>query len=408
MFEDDLEQQVGIEKLEINGHAVDMDINGVFTENVAVEAGETLDVELKLLGLDDGDDEHTFEVKDIQVEIEVNGYEYGDLEDSSAMFDLEEGDSKWVDLSVTLPRDLETGDDLYSLRVKVTDQNSNELTRVVNLKVDNARHGLDIADVVFSPGTSVKAGQSLLTTVLVENFGGNDEEDVKVTVEFPELGLIAVDYIDLIKDGDKEHTGEDEEILRLPLCTEEGDYTARVTVEYNHGETVSKDFLIHVSASDRCSAGEDKLIITVGPESQNVVANQQAVYPIALTNAGTSAKTYVLELNTGEWAASSLSENLVVLAPGNTAVVYAYVTANDAATAGEKVATLTISSDDNVLKTIYLQANVVPQDSGLNLRSSLEVALVVLVAVLVLVGLILGFSRLRKDDVDEGEEKTYY
>jgi uncharacterized membrane protein len=400
----DLSESVDIVKLKINGNTVGDE------EFLYVEEGETLDIEMKLLGLDDGEVDNDRVVEDIELEVEIQGFE-DDLEASTDMFDLEEGDTKWVDLSLTLPvGEEDNGDKLYLLRVKVTDKNNDELTMEWNLKVNPAENALRIVDVDFSPGTTVEAGHSLLTTVLVENVGEDTEEDVKVTVAIPELGVSAVDYIDEIDEDDKEHTGEDEEVLffRIPRCAAAGEYTVTVTVKFNEGETVSEDFLITVVGNDKCKAEEQKLVITVGPETQNVVAGQQAIYPIALTNAGTTTKTYVLELTAGDWATATLSENLVVLEPGNTKIVYAYMTVSESAVAGEKVATLNIGAGDNVLKTLYLKANVVSQGKSFNLRNGLEVALVVLVAVLVIIGLVLGFSRLKKDELEEGEEKTYY
>lgn len=387
----DLSASVEVVKMKINGNTFDVG------EELYVEEGETLDMDFKLTS--------EFGIEDVELEVEISGCDE-ELEDSTDMFDLKAGVMKWVSLSLTLPNELD--EDLYLLRVKVTDKNNIELTEEWKLNVNPVEHALEIVDVDFSPGTTVKAGHSLLTTVLVENVGGEKEQDVKVSVEIPELGVKAVDYIDSVDVDDKETT-EEELFLRLPKCAAEGDYTVTVTLKYDDGETVSQDFQLHISANDMCKADGNKLILTVGPETQNVVANQQAVYPVALTNAGTSAKSYTLELAVGEWATASLSENLVVLEPGKTAVVYAYLTASEEASAGEKVATLTIKSGDSVLKTLYLGANVVPQDgTSFNLRNGLEIALIVLVVVLVLVGLILGFSRLKKDDLEEGEEKTYY
>ena len=57
-----------------------------------------------------------------------------------------------------------------------------------------------------------------------------------------------------------------------------------------------------------------------------------------------------------------------------------------------------------VLKTTVVQGTSANKESA-NLRNGLEIALVVLVVLLVLVGLVIGFSRLRKDN--DGEEKYY-
>ena len=75
-----------------------------------------------------------------------------------------------------------------------------KITEEIELAVEPVRHGVDIADVDFSPGLTVKAGRSLLTTVLLENFGDKVEKDVKVTVEIPELGVSAVEYVDVLPD----------------------------------------------------------------------------------------------------------------------------------------------------------------------------------------------------------------
>lgn len=380
-----------IKQLKINGDVVEVG------EKFDVDEGDTLKIKVKL------ENKGTTSISDIEVEAEIRGYEYDQLEDSTTLFDLDAGANSWTDeLSIKLPKKLDN--DVYSLRVTVTDKNSKEVSKTYILNVNPTRHGLDVKDVVFSPGTSVKAGRSLLATVLIDNFGGKQEEDVKVTLEVPDLGLSVSEYVDKI-DADDRKTSE-ELFLKLPQCVKEGDYAAEVSLEYDEGKTVSKNFQLHVLEEEKCAAPADKLILTVGPESQNIVVDQKAVYPIALTNAGSSAKTYALELVGGDWAASSLSENLVVLEPGKTKVVYAYLTANEKATSGEKVATLSVKSDNNVLKTIYLKANVVEQKAG-SLRNYVEIALIVLVVVLVIIGLIIGFSRLKKNE-DQEEDKTYY
>lgn len=375
--------------------------------SVTIEEGQSLDVKVILYTGDQA-------VDDIEVEAKIKGYEYSDHEtvsDSSSLFDLDAHTQKSVRLSFDLPGKLDKK--IYWLYLTLYNSASQPVTQVVKLNVKPARHVLDIEDVIFSPGNTVKAGHSLLATVLVTNYGDKDEDNVKVTLDLPELGVSASDYIDEIESNPSKTSKETSEelFLKLPQCAEEGDYTAVVTVKYDEGyETVTKNYPLHVLANEKCQAEEQKLIITVGPETQNVVANQQAAYPVALTNAGTSAQTYTLELTAGDWAASQLSENLVVLEPGKTKVAYAYLTPSSTAAVGEKVATLNIKAGDNVLKTIYLKANVVAQEkvSSFSLRNGLEIALIVLVVVLIIIGLIIGFSRMKKDTEPEEEDKTYY
>ena len=144
---------------------------------------------------------------------------------------------------------------------------------------------------------------------------------------------------------------------------------------------------------------------------QNVAAGKTATYALALTNNGVSSKAFLLEVVTGDWASASLSESLVVLEPGKNKVVYIDVAASADAAAGEHVASVALKSGSEVLETVSLRANVVEGTAAaapaknISLRNGLEIALIVLVVLLVIIGLIIGFSRLRKDDE---EEQTYY
>ncbi len=392
---------VSIEELKVDGNKLS---KSSAKENLYVEEGKSLKVQIKVKNTG------TTTVKDMEVEAALKGSKYS-VDAQTSLFDLDAGDSRWISLSLSLPKNLDK--DLYLLRIWVTDKNSDEVKETYNLKVNPIRNGVGVKDVVFSPGTTVKAGHSLIADVLVDNFGAKDEKDVKVTLSIPALGVSTADYVSKIENDDKKVS--EPMFLRLPLCAKAGTYDAKVTVAYDDADkTVTKTYKLNVLANDRCTtsaATGGKLVLTVGPETQNVVANKQAVYPIALTNAGTETKTYVLELTAGSWATSKLSDNLVVLAPGKTKVAYAYLTPSKDVTAGQKVATLSVKSGNNVLKTVYLKANVVKESKSLSLRNGLEIALVVLVVILVIVGLILGFSRLRKDDEEEvldEEGKTYY
>lgn len=392
-----------IQELKIDGRSVGS------TENLYVEEGKSINLEVKLRNTGSAT------LENLQVEAAIRGYEYSDREsvsDSTSVFDLDAGDTRWVDLNVNLPVKLDK--DLYLLRVTITDKNSDAVVKNYNLKVNPVRRGLDIKDVIFSPGATVTAGHSLLTTVLIDNFAGKDESYVKVTLEIPELGLTASDYISKLGSDNKK--ASEELFLKIPVNAQAGEYTAKVTLTYDEGyRTAVKNYKLTVLANEKAATGE-KLVLTVGPEAQNVVAGQQATFPIALTNAGTVSKSYLLELSAGDWAASQMSENLVVLEPGKTKIVYAYLTPAPNAGSGERTASFTVKSaeDNSALKTVSLKANVVEGSCNLSLRNGLEIALIVLVALLVIIGLILGFSRMRKDKDDEealgdeGEDKTYY
>lgn len=391
-----------------NAEIVSVKVNGdevADKEVLAVEEGQTIEIRVGLKAGEVG-------AKDIEVEAEISGYEYGDseeLEDSTPLFDLAPNTTKYVNLEVTLPKKLEK--DSYLLRIRVMDKNSAALVKDYTLAVEPTRHGVDISDVFFSPGTTVKAGKSLLTTVLLQNYGDKNENDVKVTVAIPQLGVSAAKVVDVdTEDNNVDYEEVPEMLLQVPSTAQAGAYEVKVTASYNDfRDTVTKTYTLNVLANEAFQAS-DKLVLAVGPETQTVAAGKTASYGVALTNAGTTSKAYVLEATTGSWATATLSDSIVVLEPGKNKVVYLDLATAGDAPAGEHVASLTIKSGNEVLETVAFKANVVapavaPKQPGFNLRNGLEIALIVLVVLLVIIGLIIGFSRLKRDDE---EEKTYY
>lgn len=388
-------------------------------DTLAVEEGQTIDVRV---GLSARNLNATLSgAQDIEVEARISGYEYSNreaLEDSTHVFDLSNGTTKYVTLSINLPKRLEQ--DSYTLRLRVLDRNTPALEKNLNLRIEPTRHGIDISDVAFSPSMTIKAGRSLLASVLLQNYGDRDERNVKVTVAVPALGISASEFVDAVQTDNHNVNYEDvpEMFLPIPANAREGDYEVRVTAEYEEFETVTKTYTIHVLANEAFQQQPERLVMAVGPERQTASQGTSATFGIALTNAGSTSKAYLLSATTGsDWATVSLSEGLVVLAPGQNKVVYAEVKVAPTATVGEHIASVEIKSGSDVLETVTLKTNVAAPvvaaaatpvattDNNVNLRNGLEIALIILVVVLIIIGLIIGFSRMRKDN---DEEKTYY
>lgn len=387
-------------------------VNGDFVDDgqvLAVEEGQTIDIRVGLIA--------AAGANNVEVEAKIAGYEYArdePLTDSTGLFDLQANQTKYKDLHLTLPTHLDK--DTYSLRLRVMTKSGAALEKVVQLSIEPVRHGLDISDVSFSPGSTVKAGRSLLSTVLLENLGDKDQKDVKVTVEIPTLGLTATEYVDVKTDN---HNVDYEDVpqvfLPIPATAAEGDYQVVVTAKYNNfRDTASKTYTVHVAQDERFQEA-GAVVLAVGPESQSVVAGKTATYAIALSNTGRTSKAYVMETMTGDWATATLSDSVVVLESGKNKVVYVEVTPKEGATAGEHVTSVNIKSGDGeLIQSVPLRASVVTQSASapaaastdFSLRNGLEITLIVVVVMLVIVGLVVGFSRLRKDG--EEDQKTYY
>ncbi|MBN1386301.1 hypothetical protein JW968_05005 [Candidatus Woesearchaeota archaeon] len=394
---------IGCEVLwvKIDGDIVE---NGVDI-NTNFERDQNLDIKVKLLCHEDNDF--------VEVSASVFGNEHEKLVDSTDVFDVQAETIYTKSLSLSL-NDLVEEDD-YKLRVIVGDRFDAIKVYNYNLHVDALRHSVKIRDVTFTPDSEVRAGRALLTVVRVQNLGEKDEDSVKVKVSIPALGISATDYIDELESEDS--VSSEELYMRIPDCAEEGEYTVRVTVDFDDGyDTTSKDFKIYVVESDTCGAGpaaavKEKTVITVGAESQDLTKGKGGVvYPISLSNEGTQSKGYTISVDGADFATVKISPaNVLVLNGGESKTVYVYLTANDDAPEGPHPFTVTITSGSES-QQISLNANVVKGESAGwdSVKKGLEVGLIVLVVLLIILGLIIGFTKLKSDDEEEDEAETYY
>lgn len=392
---------VDVYEVKINGDVV----NNGDDIRTSIDRDSTLQIRIKLKALADADD------------VEIMAWIAGDehhtpFVDSSKTFDVEEGVLYTKELMLNLDNLVQM--DNYKLRIMVSDRYGASKVYNYNLKIEAGKHAVMIRDVTFSPSAEVVAGKGLITTVRVKNVGLNTEDSIKVTVSMPELGISATDYIDELESEDS--VSSEEMYLRVPACAEAGTYTVRVTVDYDDGfEQVSKDFDMDVAASDTCGAGATqatgKTIVTIGSQEQDITKGTGVVYPITLTNTGSTTKTYSVTVDGASWADVTVSpSNVIVLEGGETETVYLYVSAKDTAKAGEQMFSININSGSETLKQIPLKANIkdsTTTSSWSRVKTGLEIALIVLIIILIIVALVIGFSRMKGND-EEAETQTYY
>jgi len=387
-------------------------------DNDVVKRDNEFEVKVKIVAYED--------IDDAQLEVYLRGYDHDDrIEDISDVFDMDDGDSEVKKFTLNFPGRIDR--DEYSLRVRLESRDGEGLSETFDLKIEADRHDMQIKDVVFNPSNAVVAGRSLLTSVRIKNIGDiEDDEGIKVSVSIPELGIMAADYVDELDDD--ESTTSEELYLRIPSCTPGGVYSAIVKVVYDDGdevETVTET--ITVIEDESCGQEEEaarpqpKTIITVGPTTQDVVPGQGGViYPLTISNAGADSKTYVITAEGfQEWADVSISpENIVNLQSGEAKALYVYVSANNDAAAGQRLFNVKVTSGADTLKDFTLSANVLAAEEEASvtqwgsIKRVLEIGLVVLVVLLVILGLIIGFSRLKGSDDDleddDGKSETYY
>ena len=387
-----------IEKVEVEG-----------VENpdmVNVERGDKLNIRVELLG-------HTH-AEDVKVKAWIGGYEYEDVEDSTSLFDIEPNVTYVKNLVLEIPNDIDASKS-YKLHIEAfNDQDS--VRKTFRIQVEPQRHYLNFVDVIFNPGLSVKNTQPLFVTVRVENLGDKKEEDVRVEVSIPELGLLQRTFIDelvSVEDNgdDDEETSSSSDTLLLDLSNvQPGTYNLRVKVDYNRGHDFIAQIYPLTVTSALAKPGEVKdLIVQSVTSSMDLTQGGSATYIFSLANLGTTSRTFNFEVSGQEaWATAKLEPMSLTLLPDSTRDVRLTINAKSDADVGSKVFTVKVKEGSNVVKELQFDSNVKQQKVTSNLaslRSGLEIGFIVLLVILVILGIILAVNKMKGKE--EGGE-TYY
>lgn len=384
-----------------------------YSGDMDLDRGEVMDVDVLLHALAD--------VEDVDVEVYLSGYQYGSYEkylvsDSEYITKLDNDSSKKYSFKLEVP--VKVDKDEFDLRVRVSGRTGDSIEELFPLQFT----GLDRKDAVVikkftvMPSDVIVAGSPATFKVTVKNYGDISFDDVYIKVSIPELGIADDESMDEI-DADESETFE-ELLVRVPKCADPGVYDVEAVVEYDNYESTVETMQIRVLKSDLCAVGEDvtptapasKTVVTV-PESQEVMKGTTGgVYPVMISNLGSTAKTYTLAASgVDAWGTVRFDPAaVVVVQPESVKTVYMYVTANEDAQAGAQVFKLTVESDADSNQAV-LSANIADGDAQKDgLRRGLEIGLIVLVIILIILGLIIGFNKIRGDKDDDEESQTYY
>lgn len=371
----------------------DITLNPSATNRVSIERGDEYEVEVRFTALQDLDD--------VEVEAFITGYEYGDVDrisDHTEVFSVDANVTKVKRLDLMFPNDIDQ--DEYKLRIYIADRDNYEEVASYNLKIDAERHELYIEDVILNPSGTVKAGSALLTSVRLENAGEKDEDDVRVEVSIPALGIGGTDYIDEIENGNDEE--ETEEIyMRIPRCTEAGSYDLNINVKYSKRE-ISAARQIIVLADETCDMeSKPDTQITLGAQKQEVLPGENANYPITLTNNGRASKSFTITPQATDWAEVTLSPSgTVIIGKGETKTVFVSVDVLEDTPAGMHTLTTTVTVDGTTSE-LSMTADVLEKQNSY--VGVFEVTLAVLLILLIIIGIGIGLSKMR-----DRETKEYY
>ena len=114
------------EIVDVDVNGVDMDLNSMENPVLYVERGETLSIRAEIFANNS--------VNDMRLKAEIGGYEYDDIEETSDMFDLDEGVTRVQMLRLELPTDMQNNE-VYTLRLKAYDRND-DVEAAFDLRVE--------------------------------------------------------------------------------------------------------------------------------------------------------------------------------------------------------------------------------------------------------------------------------
>lgn len=380
---------------------VEVDDTELFTDQInrlAIERGQETDVAVVITALED--------ISDVEVEVFISGFEYNDWERANAITgpkDFEQDVTYKFRFKVPISDEFE--EDNYKLRVLVTDRYSGELLQNYNLKIDVPRHSLMVDDVVVNPEGSIKAGSALLVSARIENKGEKSEDDVKVTVKIPDLGVSATEYVNEIDNDDEEET--EEIFVRIPRDAKPGLYDMTVDIFYGEGyfkETVKKT--IQVTEGDTYTPA--KASIVLGSQLESIKQGESAAFTVTITNNAKTSKSYTVAVAQPEWATIKITpSSTIVLEAEKTQAINIFVEANRNAPLGAQVITAAISSSGETLEQLPMTVNITKAPGSL-LRTIFTVLIIVFIVILAIIGLIIGFNKLRGGEEEEPKAETYY
>ncbi|MDP2907919.1 MAG: putative S-layer protein [Nanoarchaeota archaeon] len=417
-----LASDTAFDKVKVDG--VDM----TSTNTVYVERGQTIDVYVQwTAGTDTSVDR-----EDLTLEAWVSGYDWDDVENSINLNEMDAGDTISKTLHLELPEDMDARD-TYTLHVELSNKHDIYINEEYNLKISPEKHKLAIDDITLRP-SSVVAGAAIFASVRVENLGYEKEENIKVTISIPDLGVTAKDYIDelVTADDDSEDynmaDSTPEMKLAIPSDAKAGTYNLKILVSYDDGhETVEATETINVKAAEATPTEEvPATLINIDSSSKDATAGVEVPFKIMVANIGDEVAIYSLEIAGADlWATTRVEPAMVTLPPDATGEMFVYIKPKTDTTTGTHTFTAKVKAGNTIVAEKTLTASVTGTTSAAtgatttngqtnfaSLKNALVIGFGVLVVLLVILGLIIAFNKMSKDEDEEipgnNEGQAYY
>ncbi|MBT3407620.1 hypothetical protein HOK68_04810 [Candidatus Woesearchaeota archaeon] len=389
-------------RVEINDH--DVSKKGESEIVLNLKRDRTIEVEVEFEADENADD--------VRIRAEIVGYEHDRrdrLVDMTNYFNLRENNRYVRTLQLNLPTLMDKGD--YTIDVQLLKRNADTKTFSFPVVIDTQDDAMEIRDVIFTPGNSIKAGTSFITNVRLRNIGNEEQDNVKVTVAIPELGRVDAIYIDEIEE--EEYKTSEGLVINVPLCADEKKYEVLVLVDYNAFEQEEQKHFITVTKNDACNAdssltGVKSFNAQAVVGSANSIAGNKVSFPVILSNPSDNSKTVILSPQGADDLGNvKVSPNWVVdLAPFSTMTAYVEVTPANNVAEGEHSFTISATDGTNT-KLLNFAVNVKPGSASTASSSSnwVLISVVIVAVLLIIIIIIVLFNKMNNDDEDE---EDYY
>lgn len=291
----------------LNGHYVS-------SETFAIERGDMLNVKV-LFKVSD-----TSESGEVKVKAWIDGYRES-IEAESARFDVFAGRLYSKTLLLDLPADMENGE--YTLHVMITGKTSvlGDNYKKITLAIQRPNYELELLSIDVALPAVVKAGEQVVSQIVVKNRGSHKIEDIFVSAKIEELGIAKRIYIgDLYPNDYTDNTERDTKVLnvlfQIPKDTKSGTYTLKVKAENENavaeGSTTFKVEGVEIKEEE--VSVTEALAISVPSESKSIEAGKAESYQIVLTNLLDKPLTVRLDaIGISGWAEARFNPSQVIV-----------------------------------------------------------------------------------------------
>ncbi|MBT3323788.1 hypothetical protein HN681_05080 [archaeon] len=320
-----------ISKVYINGISPSAD------QMVQVERGDSAQITVHLEG--------TGDTTDVKIKTWIGGYEFDTIEEYTETFDIENGVSYRKTLYLDIPEDLDVSSNEYTLHVEVYDSQERE-TEEYSLFFEAERHNILVKDIILS-SSSVSEGDYLGVKVRLDNQGEMDEEDLRVTVSIPELGISNREYLDDLEVDEEADVST--VYLTIPEGVSEGVYEIKVEVEYNDGNTEVEDSNYLRINSDATVYDENAVVSF--QTIKDLEVNEDSSFKVQVSNLGESSKTFYLTVSGMD---ADYTESVTVPA-GSSSELYYTLSPEES---GYQSVLVEVSSEDGVVEQKLFNTDV--------------------------------------------------